>query len=132
MVIITIEEMIQMYNEEGLSLREIGLKVGKSKSSIQRNFNNNGWFYDKDSRKFVREEEIKENDSEVRKQIKKDLKNRVVKTTSREEELSYTSFGIYHDVLKALKIKCAVEDLKQFEIVNDALRKFIEDKYFNM
>lgn len=120
MVIITIDEMIRMYNEEGLSLRDIGEKIGKSKSSVQRTFNNNGWFYDKKSKKFL----CKENNEE-------DFEPKIKKTT-RDEQFFYTSFGIYNETYRALKIKCAMEDKKIVEVVNDALKSFIEEKYFNM
>ena len=123
MIIINIDEIVKMYNDENLSLSQIGDKISKSKSSVKRMLNNAGWFYDKDIKKFVF----------INKDINKDINKNLNKTVvNSNKDISYTTVGIYNDIFKALKIKCAVENLKQFEVINNALKDYIELKYFDI
>lgn len=113
--------IVNMYNNEKMSLQEIGEKIGASKSTIQRRLSSDGWKYDKVSKKYVNIDDNKNNET-----IKQEsnIENETINIVNR-------TYGIPEDIDRALKIKSAIEGKKVIDVVREALRNAIEDKYFN-
>lgn len=127
----TIFEIVRMYNEDGLSLSEIGDKIGKSKSTVQRMLTSNGWHYDKVNKKYLN----------VSNNISNNISNNTIVTVSNNNlnqsnnnnsiKIVNRTYGIPSDIDRALKIMCALEGRNAVDIVREALRNSIDEKYFN-
>lgn len=123
----TIFEIVRMYNEDGLSLSEIGDKIGKSKSTVQRMLTSNGWHYDKVNKKYLNESYNVSNSAIVtdsNKNLNQSNNNDSIKIVNR-------TYGIPSDIDRALKIMCALEGRNAVDIVRESLRNSIDEKYFN-
>lgn len=141
-------EIANMYNNENLSLKDIAEKLGSSRSTVQRCLVNNGWYYDKSSKKYVLNEtnnianndlretiETTENGSHetVKSNVSRetlDFNNNVSHETIVSHETVVRTYSIPKNLDKALKIKCAIEDKNAVDVVREALLKYVEDKYF--
>lgn len=141
-------EIVNMYNNENLSLQDIADKVGGSRSSIQRKLAKDGWTYNKGLKKYVKVDtnetsemgsniaikqdtnEIINNDSSV--SINKDS-NKTINTDSNEiVNIVNRTYGIPTHVDMALKLKATFEGKNVTEIVREILENGIEEKYFTM
>lgn len=123
----TIFDIAHMYNEDGLSLSEIGEKIGKSKSTVQRMLKSNGWYYDKSTKKYFIKSNNVSNDS-----ILNDS-NKNLNQSNNDDSIRIVNrtYGIPSDIDRALKIMCALEGRNAVDIVREALRNSIDKKYFN-
>lgn len=118
----TIIDIVNMYNNDGLSLAKIGEKVGKSKSTVQRMLITDGWYYDKETKKYFHTV-----DNVVNETIK------AIDNVSRETiKIVNRTYGIPSDVDRALKIMCAIEGKNAVDVVREALRNAIDEKYFKI
>lgn len=122
----TDKEIANMYNNDGLSLSEIGKKIGKSKSTVQRILTSCGWHYDKQSKKYLYTIDNSTNNTIKQEKNKNlnDVSNDTIKIVNR-------TYSIPSDIDRALKIKCALENRSAVDIVREALRNSIDEKYFN-
>lgn len=110
-----INEIIKLFNEDGKTLADIGLIVGKSKSTVQRFIAKSGYVLNKETSKYT---------NNVSRETLQSSKT--IKTSS----LKNRTITLPGDLNKALKLKAVLEDKTSLEIIQDALRAYIEDKYF--
>lgn len=141
-------EIVNLYNNENLSLQEISEKVGGSRSSIQRRLAKEGWSFDKSLKKYVKNDTNKTNgmDNNItmgqqsNETINNDTNNstNTVKNKSINAESNKSvnivnrTYGIPSHVDMALKLKATFEDKNVTEIVREILENNIEEKYFKM
>lgn len=119
-------KVIELINQ-GLSLEQIGEQIGKSKSTTQRLLVKMGYIYNKAMKKYINQNEIVENNGSGENVLRGTINN-VSNETSEKIQRTYT---IDVKTEKALRIKAAVEDKEVSEVVREALKQFIEDKYYN-
>jgi len=127
MEIILISDLLKMFNEDGLSLKEIGDKVELSKSTVQRRFSAGGCKFNKVTGKYDCSEDSLSNPVQLTAQIQTSGK---VQSAGKIEIVNRT-YGISAEMDKALKIKCAIEGKNATDIVREALKSVIEEKYYN-
>lgn len=116
---INIDEIVAMYNE-GMSLVEIGEKLGVSKTTVQRNITKNGYIRNKDTKKY---EKNVSSETNINCETNKDEK---------QEKMISRTYAISERIERAMKIKSAIEGKKPIDIIREALENYIEDKYLNM
>lgn len=128
-----INEMLRYYNELGFNLKQLAEKYGMSKSTIQRLFVAEGYVYNKLLKKYVPSDNsnIVDIETNVSRETINDKTN-VSRETIDTNNIVNRTYGIEKDVDKALKIMCAIEGKKPIDIVRQALRNAIDDKYFDM
>ena len=144
--------IVKMFNEENLTLKEIAEKVGISKSTLQRRIVADGLQYNRKTNKYETnipnlnvngETNIpngtENNETNVsRETIKKatNVSNGTInnETNIVDETINIVNrtYGIPEDIDRALKIKCAIEGKKVIDIVREALKNAVEQKYFDM
>lgn len=143
--------IIKMYNDENLGLKEIAERVGSSKSTIQRKLIKDGWQYNRKANKYeinvsretlnnetnVSHETIN-NETNVSDKSKNDKTNVSRETINIESNvldettnIVNRTYGIPKDIDRALKIKCAIEGKKVIDLVREALKNAIDPKYFD-
>lgn len=120
--------IIELINQ-GLSLEAIGEQIGKSKSTTQRLLVKMGYTYDKTMKKYINQNETVENNVNNENVLRGTINN-VSNETIKKSTIQRT-YTIDVDMEKALRIKAAVEDKEVSEVVREALKQFIEDKYYN-
>ena len=123
-------DLAKMYNDEGLSLKEIGEKVGLSKSTVQRRLNSEGWKFDKVTGKYVCMVDNLSQEVDA-KLVPESGKVVTIEKNQMSEKIINRTYGIPEDLDRELKIKCAIEGTNATQIVREALKKVVEDKYFN-
>lgn len=137
------DKIANMYNNEGLSLRQIGEKLGISRSTVQRKLTNNGWQYDKNKSKYINinkknenlqtSAKVDEENSDSRNlKIKESDSRTMVENNDIEIKTVSRTYAISEQIDRAIKIKAAIEGKKPIDIVREALNKYIEDKYMKM
>lgn len=89
-----------------------------SKRTIQRRLKENG--YSRKDGKYILDSEAPTDHGASPREKKK-----TIKKVSR-------SYVIEEELATALRLKAAIENIDQSDIVNDALQKYIEEKYFNL
>lgn len=117
-----IEKMLKMYNDENLSLVDIAKIEKVSKSTIQRFFKKCNYSYDKVSNKYIKNVSCETID----------IENSASCETMKKEKTSTSSYTIPHSIYRALKFKAVDEDKNNNDIIAEALKAYIEDKYFNI
>lgn len=136
-----IQKAVNMYNNEGKKLDEIGKELNCSKSTVAKNIKNSGYLLDKDSKKYIKKNFISDKQETIFPENHTDGKpeNNVSRETIKPEknkdvETVKCTFNIPKDVFKALKVKVAVESddnkLTMSDVIEMALRKAIEKKYY--
>jgi len=144
-------DIVKMYNEENLGLKEIAERIGSSKSTIQRKLVKDGWKYNRKANKYEtnvsRETIVSEinvsnettnnetNVSHETTNIETNVSRETIKneTNVSDETINIVNrtYGIPQEIDRALKIKCAIEGVKVIDIVREALKNAIEPKYFH-
>jgi predicted DNA-binding protein YlxM (UPF0122 family) len=135
-----IKEMVDLYNVKGITLEAIGKETGKSKSSVQRLFAKHGYVYNKSIGKYeanVSRETIENKNSETNINDETNVSRETINNktnVSREtmEEMVNRTYAISSKIDKAIRIKSAIEGKKPIDIVREALKAYIEQKYFDM
>jgi DNA-binding MurR/RpiR family transcriptional regulator len=123
-----INEILKMYNEDGLTLVEIAGKLSSSKSTISRVLHDHGYIFNKALKQYIHETANTNNNETVN-----TGNNETAKNVSRETIKTVNcTFALPEKLAKALKVKSAVEGVKMVEIVRKSLESTIEDKYFDM
>lgn len=129
-------EIVKFYNEDGMSLSAIGTKIGKSKSTVLRILVKAGYTFNKSTGKYetnVSRETINSDNNIINQENNSNnVDNNVSCKTIKKDKLVNRTYSIPEKIDKALKIKAVIEGKDAVEIVREALRSFIEDKYFNM
>lgn len=136
-------KIANMYNNEGLSLRQIGEKLGMSRSTVQRKLINNGWKYDKSISKYINTNEknellqtsakVAEKNSDSRElEIKKSDNRTMVENDDIGLKTVNRTYAISEQIDRAIKIKAAIEGKKPIDIVRKALENYIDKKYLDM
>mgnify|MGYP000899686734 CR=1 FL=1 len=123
-----IVEILKMYNEDGLTLVEIGNKLNSSKSSISRFLAKEGYVFNKTLKKYVQNDVNIESNTSINNVSRETINkgnNKILNTVK-------CTFDLPAELAKALKIKSAVEGVKMVDIVRKVLEKSIEKKYFDM
>lgn len=130
---INIDELVTMYNE-GMSLVQIGEKVGFSKTTIQRNISQNGYVRDKETKKYIKIVPSETNDNYGTINNGNDENNNLRKKIKNEKQEKFISrtYAISEDMERAIKIKSAIEGKKPIDVVREALESYVDEKYFNM
>jgi uncharacterized protein YjcR len=143
--------IVKMYNEEGLGLKEIAEKLGSSKSTIQRKLVKDGWKFNRKANKYEINvsDETTNNETNVSRETINNGVSAVDETINNETNVSRETinnetnvsdetinivnrtYGIPQEMDRALKIKCAIEGKKAVDIVREALKNAIEPKYFD-
>jgi len=126
-------EVINKYNNENMSLKEIGLIFGKSKSTVQRLIAKEGYVLNKDLGKYVKENEELEHqlieDSEF---VAFRLQDGTNNFEQHIQKFVSRTYSIPEQFDRALKVKSAIEGLTVSDILRDILQKNIEQKYFDL
>jgi IS30 family transposase len=124
-------EIAKMYNIDGLSLKQIGEKLGMSKSTVQRRLTSNGWHFDKSQGKYINT--IDFDDKVTLENNKSDKNTKMDNNVSNETlETVIRNYEIPTKMDRALKIKAAIESKKVVDIVRAALDAYVEEKYLKM
>lgn len=119
-----IQEVIKMYNEDGLSLVEIGDKLNSSKSSISRLLAKEGYTYDKSIKKYIHETVNTDNYKEII-----NVKRETVNTgTNKTVKTVKCTFDLPEQLHRELKVKCALEGRKMVDLVREVLEKALSSK----
>lgn len=121
-------DLAKMYNQDNLTLVQIAEKVGLSKSTVQRRLTSDGWRFNKETGKYVYTVDYLS--SSVQSTVQNEVSQEKVQPTGKIEIVNRT-YGIPVDIDRALKIKCAIEGKNATDIVREALRGVIEEKYYN-
>jgi len=135
-----IVDIVKLYNEDGLGLKEIAEKINSSKSTVQRKLKNDGWQYNRKENKY--EKNVSRETTNIETNVSRetiDNGDNVINTTTNNEnnvsretiEVVNRTYGIPSDLDRALKIKCAIEGKKAVDIVREALKNAVEQKYFD-
>lgn len=124
---INIDDLVTMYNE-GMSLVQIGEKVGLSKTTIQRKIVQSGYTRDSETKKYIKNipSETNNNDRTIN-----NGNNNLVKVNKKGKFISRT-YAISEEMDRAIKIKSAIEGKKPIDVVREALKSYVDEKYFNM
>lgn len=141
-------EIANMYNNEGLNLKQIGEKLGISKSTVQRRLIAEGWKFDKVTGKYKKdmrfsfnktaENELIENSDIVAFALEDGTDNFaehglvVEKKLKTSAKMVNRTYAISEKIDRAIRIKSAIEGKKPIDIIREALEAYIEDKYLNM
>lgn len=120
-----IQEVLKMYNDEGLGLEEIASKFNTSRKTVGKFLGNNGYVFRRSEKKYVKFNEIQEEVNDVS-QVTVNTGNNKTSNTVK------CTFDLPGDLAKALKVKSAIDGVKMVKIVEEALRKQIESKYFEI
>lgn len=132
--------VVKMFNEDGLGLKEIAEKVNISKSTIQRNLIKAGYQYNRKANKYeinISDETINNGNNVETKDVNTDTNvtngtTNIETNVSRETiDIVNRTYGIPSDIDRALKIKCAIEGTKVVDIVREALKNAVDPKYFD-
>lgn len=128
-----IQEILKMYNEDGLSLGKIGEQLGVSKSSIARILNKEGYILDKEVKQYLKQTSIEGIQEEVNNNNNNTL-NKVSHETINTGNNKNINSGIYknvntvkctfdlpQDLHRKLKAKCALEGTKMVDYVRNLL-----------
>lgn len=130
-----------MYNDEGLSLSAIGDKLSRSKSAISNRLAKGGYIRSKLTGKYEKNVscETSEEQLNIETNVSNETNNNGNKGDSKTnvssktiEEMVNRTYLIGSKIDKAMKIKAAVEGKKTIDIVKEALKAYIEQKYFDM
>lgn len=141
--------IVKMFNEENLTLKDIAEKVGMSKSTVQRRLVADGWKYNNKTGKYEKNINGETSNNVSRETLNTEtnsnsetinnetnVNNGTINTetnVSRETiNIVNRTYGIPEDIDRALKIKCAIEGKKAVDVVREALKNVIEPKYFNL
>lgn len=127
---INIDDLVTMYNE-GMSLVQIGEKVGLSKTTIQRNIVKNGYNRNNKTKKYEKTVSDETNVNSGTNNIEDNNLDETIKNEGQEKMVNRT-YAISEKIERAMKIKSAIEGKKPIDIVREALQDYIEDKYFDM
>lgn len=103
---INILEIVEMKNEKNMSLRQIAEYFSTSKSTISRRLKDNN--YKLVNEKYVLHEEISDNNKDI----------------------VSSSYSIPLDVHKALRVMSTMEDKDISDVIFDALKSYIPQKYY--
>lgn len=109
-------------NKQGKTLLQIANDLGSSKSTIQRLLIKNGYVYNKKTKLY----EIVSRETTTNNSIQNNETNKNVS----HETIVNGSYSIPKTLSKALKRKALEEDKNLNEIIEAALKTFIESKYF--
>lgn len=119
-----IQEVIKLYNEEGLNLVEIGEKIGSSKSTISRELAKEGYIYDKALKQYIQETVNTGNNKAVN-----DVSRETVNTgNSKAIKTVKCTFELPEQLHRELKVKCASEGRKMVDLVKEVLEKALKSK----
>lgn len=102
---------------EGSTMEIESNQLGISRRTLQRRLKENGYIYDRDIKKYVNVNCDKEDNLQIK------IENNI--------SLNRT-YSIDADNYKALRFKAAIEVKDMSTIVNEALRNYIEEKYYNV
>lgn len=127
---INIDDLVTMYNE-GMSLVQIGEKVGLSKTTIQRNIVKNGYVRNNETKKYEKNVSCETNINCGTNNIDNNNSSETINNKEQEKMVNRT-YAISEKIERAMKIKSAIEGKKPIDIVREALQSYIEDKYFDM
>ena len=130
---ININDLVTMYNE-GMSLMQIGEKVGLSKTTIQRKIVQSGYVRDNKTKKYIKIVPSETNNNDGTINNKSNENNNLVKTNKKEKQQKFISrtYAISEEMERAIKIKSAIEGKKPIDVVREALESYVDEKYFNM
>lgn len=120
-------KIADMYNN-GMTLKEIGEQFGVSKSTIQRVLAKGGFVRNNETGKYAITVSDKTNVLHETSINDTNVSNETINL----EKLVNRTYAISEKIDRALKIKSAVEGKKSVDVVRDALKAYIEDKYFDM
>lgn len=129
-------EIVEMYNN-GMTLKNIGEKIGKSKSSIQRIIVNNGYVRNNETGKYEKQNSNEENilDEPIIEikpsNYETNVSHETIKNAKqiKEDEMVNRTYAISKKIERAIKIKSAIEGKKPVDIVREALDNYIDEKY---
>lgn len=128
-----VEKMVQLFNEDNKSLKDIGNIFGISKSTVQRRITSSGYVLDKKNNIYV----LSKGDSELKNSSHETIENNkqsdnVLNEIVENDKMVNGSYTIPFSVARALKLKAVMEDKKVIDIVRECIEKSIEERYFNM
>lgn len=143
-----IQEIIKLYNEDGLTLVEIGEKINSSKSTISRFLANNGYVFCKSKKKYIhKDDEIEEmqkariceiiGGSPDKLEVVNTESNKTINNVSRETintgnnktiKTVKCTFDLPEQLHRELKAKCALEGRKMVDLVKEVLEKTLKSK----
>ena len=133
-----IKEVISSYNDLNMSLKQIGDIYGKSKSTVQRLVAKEGYILNKNTGKYVKENEELERE-ELEQQLIEDgefvafrLQDGTNNFEQHTEKFVNRTYSIPEKFDRALKVKSAIEGVTVSDILREILQKNIEQKYFDL
>lgn len=132
MVSIDIFKIANMYNNDGLTLKEIGEKIGMSKSTVQRRLRDKGWHFDKATGKYKYQEVKEMAEENLQTSTNSKIENMDEKKVQSIGKIVNRTYAISENIDRAIRIKAAIENKKPIDIIREALENYIEDKYKNM
>jgi IS30 family transposase len=119
-----IQKVVKMYNENKMTLEQIGKELNTSKTTLSRVLKNNGWVLDKTVKQYTCKSVNTENNISLETiNTGNNIKNKTVNTVK-------CTFDLPIDLVTALKVKSSVERVKMVKILEKTLRDSIESKYF--
>lgn len=121
-------DIAKMYNQEGLTLREIGEKLKISRSTVQRRLINNGFNFNKKTSKYEYDEK-KDKSPNTTDNIENDD---IIHYDETGNKKVYRTYWIDEKIDRAIKIKAAIENKKPIDVVREALENYIDKKYLDM
>jgi len=130
---INIDDLVTMYNE-GMSLVQIGEKVGFSKTTIQRNIVQSGYVRDNETKKYIKiiPSETNSNNGTINNENNKNNNLGKRNKIEKQEKFISRTYAISEEMERAIKIKSAIEGKKPIDVVREALESYVDEKYFNM
>jgi len=119
-----IKEILKMYNVDGKRLEDIAKELSVGKSSVSKAFKANGYILNKTTKQYIHK-----SDEQYKQEIINTESNVSHETINTGNNKPCT-FDLPIDLATALKVKSSVERVKMVKIVENALRKVVESKYF--
>jgi Transcriptional regulators len=114
-----VNEILKMYNEDGLTLVEIAGKLSSSKSTVSRVLRDNGYEFNKELKKYILKSEnnvSRETINTGNKEIGDTVNNKSIKMVK-------CTFDLPENLHRKMKSKCALEGVKMV----DFIRRLIEN-----
>lgn len=110
---------------DGSTMENESSNLGISRRTLQRRLKENGYIYNRDTKKYINLNCDKEENLQIK------IEDNVIENNINNVSVNRT-YSIDEDNYKALRFKSAVEVKDMSTIVNEALRNYIEQKYYNI
>lgn len=132
-----IEQIVENINN-GSTVKLESEKLNISDRTLQRQLKNAGYEFVRKEKKYIKTSGAASPDASPKKKQEdlidapqKDFNRALTTTQTAPQKIISRTYSIQEDILKALKLKSVLEEIDMSEIVNAALKSYIEEKYYN-